>query len=404
MNFICIAPYTNGCALKKWLIKTGRSITGIKFVGDYTRPKLNKATERTVRRYCPNVTSVFCSNQFDTDLYGKVACTWPKLKEFRPHYRFNGDCVASCIENYTALTSLDVSQIQYDSAEAAIALIKHCGPTLHSFRGGIAFHDSEDSIPLAVAKYCPNLRAFICSAKLKRAATTLTALLEGCPGLQELHLRDSLVQASSYEALASALGAQLISFHNMGIFCGGPYAIESFVRNCPNLRSLWISNREELSDTTAALVAQNCPGIEELKLDSNCQASAHAILTIAAGCSRLRDFNLDYSALQPSEFIEMMTLCPHLTQLRLTHCDCVTDISLLVLPDLCPHITHLCLGGSSLGDIGLRAVVLGCRKLQYLQVPAEWSRYAAYLIRTSELFRPKLVVEAEAERTFCVVM
>lgn len=405
MSTICIAPYTNGDILKEWLIRTGRSVRRIIFVGDNNRPKLNKETERVVLRYCPNVTSVICSNQFDAPMYGKIAKAWPRLNDFTPWDPFSLECAIDFIEHCTSLTSLDVSCMYNDSLRAAACLVMQYGATLHEVRSGRALFDNIDLIPLVVGQSCPNLRVLDIGNTLKIPDYTLPALLQGCPHLQEVDLKGTRLSPEHNELLASTLGPHLLSFRNFGQGCGGPYVVESMARHCPNLRVLLSDNCVEVSDAVATLLAHNCLGLEELDLEGQCKATPHAILTIAASCKQLRTFNLDFSVLSETEMITMLTSCPHLTHLKLDHCQSVTDHVLQLLPQLCPQAGHLWLGSCQFGEVGLQAVVRGCRKLQFLQVPDEWAERAAKMVEVSGLFRPKLTVYYEGEcRMGCAVM
>lgn len=403
MSTICIASYTSGASLKKWLPKAGASVTRIIFVGEVSRPRPAKETERAVIRYCTNVTSVVCSYQFDADLYGKIAKAWPKLQSLTPGFSPNDACVAAFCAHCTRLTSLDVSELHFRNIDAAVSLIKANGPTLLSFCGGIAVFDTDDKIPLAVALYCPNLCILNCDAKFAHADSTLSALLQGCPLLQEIYLKDSWLAQESCEALASSLGSHLLSLHNCGTLCGRPNAVRSFARHCPNLRSLWMySMPGQITDDIAELLAQHCTGLEKLDL-GHCNASPHAILTIAAACPRLRMFNMNFKVLKEADLIAVMTSCPHLPHLKVDFCNAVTDRSLQLLPQLCPHITHLWLDYCTFGEEIMILIAERCRKLQYLKVPTEYSRYIDYMIEDSGLFRPRLV-EKEGDEMLCAVM
>lgn len=376
MHSICISPATKSAPFRKWLAKTGANVTGIVFRND---GKLVYDIERTMFRSCPNVSFVQCSSSFDAEMYGKIAKFWLKLTAIVPHAKLDNAC-ASIFSTYcTTLTSLDVSRLDCKNLNAVVTLVQRYGPTLSTFCTNNYMKDAHDTLPLAVAKHCPVLRTLKYPSSFQHPASTLLALLQGCPRMQEVEISSYKVEKESYDALALALGPQLISL------TAGFEALDGVTRFCPNVRRLYLyCSRNMLHHHVANRLANNCPHVEVLVFfGCGCIAPRDVVLTIAAQFKQLREFNVDYSELTEKELIKVMQCCPHLRVLTLDRCENLTNKVLLLLPQLCPHIEVFGFDTikGTLKPETLQVLAQSCRKLHSLYVPMGRLHYAQYYFK-----------------------
>ena len=205
----------------------------------------------------------------------------------------------------------------------------------------------------AAARRCPRLRTLNleCTGAVTDAAIIEVANL--CPHLQTLNL--------DYAKLVT------------------DRAVIHAAEHC-DLKSVDLSNKDNITDESILALAKNCPNLEVLRCDSfdkdDARITDAAVLALAR-CTRLETLDLaGFGAVTDASIVPLVTRCRSLLDLCLNFCS-VSDVGVMSIARNCPMITALSLGGESrvhesiIHDKSIVALASGCPRLRFLSIDSE---------------------------------
>lgn len=192
-----------------------------------------------------------------------------------------------------------------------------------------------DDLALAVADSCRRLEKLDLRGSFQLSDTGLAAL-NALPSLVDLDLK--ACERVTDNGVVGLLHGKAARSLNLGLVGG-------------------------LSD--AALDQIDMSSIVTLKLSGCTMISDQGIRSLVQNTSqdRLNNLNLlcfhNLRLLSPPALENLFKITPNLTSLNLYGCDMVTDQVLTSLGKYCPNLESLCASGCSIGDLGVRGLVMG---------------------------------------------
>jgi hypothetical protein len=200
------------------------------------------------------------------------------------------------------------------------------------------------------------------------------ALSESCPNLEKVDLRGSFLLSDSGLASLNHL-SKLVELDLKACERVTDSGVLSLLEG-KSAKSLNLGLLSGISD--AALKQLDMHDVVTLKLSGCTMISDEGIRAIVDGASGRLPTQLlcfhNLRLLSPPSLVSLFRITPNLTSLNLFGCDMVTDEVLAGLGRYCERLESLCVSGCSVGDAGVRGLVLGdpstgshgCRRLRTL--------------------------------------
>jgi hypothetical protein len=356
--------------LKDYLLTFRSHITAIWVCEDFGLPVVQiRELFTSDELLFPNVVDLANSAELlSTNDYTRLTNGMPNLKSVTIYSDFFTDEGLLCLGNNCPLLERVVidSWMSSLTTEGMRTFLEVVNTRLREFRFASGL---EHAVVHAAALHCPQLR-ILGAVKSGWIEDAMFSLVADCSLLHTLDIRDGYALSSAtIRALArhGQLQSLRISEAN-NIF--DPEMTE-LVRRCSNLTHLHITHCAGVTSATVLAVATHSVKLESLILvqtREGCIAD-DALHALAKGCPLLQTLVLSRSnRITDVGVIALVEGCRELRMLTLSSAN-LTDRALVVVAERCPGLTDLSLYACpQVTDIGLTALVHGCRKLFYLSI------------------------------------
>ena len=230
---------------------------------------------------------------------------------------------------------------------------------------------SNDDGMARVARCCPGLRSYNLYGCNDFTDTGLQALVLGCVGLRELDFSNAEhVADSSLKILSQCPALTALDLNNCKLVTD--FGIKDLCANCPQLRSLCLSNCRHWESPTVTgaciqSIAAGCPGLTNLNLRDSLGWGNGPIDTeglIGKHCQSLVKLSINNPDLADESIESIGKHCKHLTELDLSDCVLATDASAIAIGQGCPLLTMLKYAAKT--DKAVEAIAAGCPLLTQL--------------------------------------
>ena len=208
----------------------------------------------------------------------------------------------------------------------------------------------------AVAKYCRNLQGLdLRGCTIKQLGTTLLVVAKVCPQLKELQLGGCTAIPTALRMRDWAHHCpQLLEIDFSDWVELGDLQLLTLGKSCPQLRHLNLRNCKRVTHDAVAKLVEELKGLVYLNLadsspspktdeegEEGVEGASRCVAAIGS-CRQLQRLHLRGSATTDAALAEVLTNCPHLTELDLSSCAQLTDASIPLIARL-PKLVRLCL-------------------------------------------------------------
>lgn len=211
-----------------------------------------------------------------------------------------------------------------------------------------------------VAKYCRNLQCLdLRGCTIKQLGTTLLVVAKVCPQLKELQLGGCTAIPTALRMRDWARHCpQLLEIDFSDWVELGDLQLLTLGQSCPQLRHLNLRNCKRVTHAAVAKLVEELKGLVYLNLADSSPSpktdeeggegieSASRCVAAIGSCRQLQRLHLRGSATTDGALAEVLSNCPHLTELDLSSCAHLTDASVPLIASL-PKLVRLCLADTS---------------------------------------------------------
>ena len=218
-------------------------------------------------------------------------------------------------------------------------------------------HRADIASVKVVARCCHNLRALdLRGCTIKQLGTTLLIVAKVCPQLKELQLGGCTAIPTALRMRDWARHCpQLLEIDFSDWVELGDLQLHTLGQSCPQLRHLNLRSCKRVTHDAVAKLVEELKGLVYLNLADSSKneeqmpqsivESASRSVAAISSCRQLQRLHLRGSATADAALAEVLTNCPHLTELDLSSCAQLTDASIPLIARL-PKLVRLCLADS----------------------------------------------------------
>ena len=215
---------------------------------------------------------------------------------------------------------------------------------------------------------------YLCPAEPFIDAALLTCIGNHCPRLIKLHVtipeEGSDVTDESLTAMLA--GCPLLEELTLGEFNKPNNTMHALAAHCNHLKRLMLVT-VELTAAGVALVCEHCPELQSLKLMQCTRLidGDNAVFAIAAHCPKLQEFALTCSTVHDESLCALFKACADLRAVRLELNIWVTGQSTATLLEYCPKLQYLRFEVFECTDINSLGIATYGKALEHLEVIGE---------------------------------
>ena len=250
-------------------------------------------------------------------------------------FLYTGDTVAALAQGCPQLTTVrfncspkEGGDFHADVTDEAISVLAQCCPKLHTIDLAGCTQVTDVGIQ-AIAVSCPLLKVLYAPDARELTGASLVALGAGCPLLEE------------------------ITYSGQVVFKNADFRF--LFSKCPKLRIVECSKH----DAKVRLLSEKCPNLQYISLGGD----RHCTM-IGGGCHRLEVVVIG-SGTSDVGIKAIARGSPLLSDIRLRHCNRLTDEGVIVLAQCCPKLHTIDLTGCTrVTNVGIESIAAGCPLLK----------------------------------------